>query len=228
MVAWRPDHGCLAPDAAALSADALALLRAAREELEAYVRDRPAFLESLEPLPDDEAAPEVVRAMLRAGLEAGVGPMAAVAGAIAEAVGRPLADGHALAEIVVENGGDLWLRLREPLVVAVYAGLSSLSGTFGVRVGPGELGLACSSSTVGPSLSLGKADAAVALARNGALADAWATAVGNAVSSRSDPGAAARAVWSRGNRPDGLVVVAGAAFAAAGRVVLEPLSPPQT
>ncbi len=162
--------------------------------------------------------------MLAAGLEAGVGPMAAVAGALAEAVGRALAREFAMYEIVVENGGDLWLSLREPLVAAVYAGLSSLSGTFGVRLGPGEWGLGCSSATVGPSLSLGQADAAVALARGGAAADAWATALGNASTSRLDPGRGIAALRAAGRGPLGALVVAGPALAAAGELTLAPLA----
>lgn len=169
--------------------------------------------------------------MLAAGRAAGVGPMAAVAGAIAEGVGRRLLKDFGLRELVVENGGDLWLSLQEPLTVGVYAGLSSLSMTFGVVV-PAELcpcALATSSGTVGPSLSFGKADAAVILARDGATADAWATALGNQVRSRSDAEAAVRELIGRRREgaaedgPLGALVVVADLLVAAGSIRLAPL-----
>ena len=113
--------------------------------------------------------------------------MAAVAGAVAEAVGSSLYSDFGLDEIIVENGGDLWIYARNPLWVKVYAGLSSLSEKVAVEVSGGKpFGLACSSGTVGPSLSFGKADAAVVLAENAALADAWATALGNRIHNTGD------------------------------------------
>jgi ApbE superfamily uncharacterized protein (UPF0280 family) len=231
------------PDAAGRAAEitdaALGVLRTVRAEIEARCGDDPAFLASLEPLPEDPEAPPVVGAMLRAARAAGVGPMAAVAGAVAEAVGRALRARFGLREVVVENGGDLWLAVAEPLTVAVYAGLSSLSGTFGVVVAP-ELcpcGLATSSGTVGPSLSFGKADAALAIAADAALADAWATALGNLVRSRADAEGAVRAALQgrapspagaagtehAAGRPLGALVVVADVLAAAGALRLAPL-----
>lgn len=194
-------------------------------------------------MPDDASAPSIVRAMLRAGLAAGVGPMAAVAGAVAEEVGAGLKARFGLREIVVENGGDLWIDVAEPLVVALYAGISSLSGRVGVVVPP-ELcpcGLATSSGTVGPSTSFGKADAALAIAGGGAEADAWATALGNRCRSWTEAEAAvgelgptgreaAAAPPPRGDRaaaslrrPKGVLVVMADKLAAAGALRLAPL-----
>ncbi|MDP2791780.1 MAG: UPF0280 family protein [Rectinemataceae bacterium] len=172
-------------------------LLAARSEIEAYgaLHTGPkGFFDSLEPLEDDASAPLLVRTMLAAarstavGKCPGVGPMAAVAGAVAEHVGRALQDAFQCAEIIVENGGDLWLAFTRPLEIAVFAGDSPLSGLVGVEI-DAELspcGLCTSSGTVGPSLSFGRADAAVALCRDAATADAWATALGNMIQSASD------------------------------------------
>lgn len=174
--------------------------------------------------------------MLRAGAAAGVGPMAAVAGALAEILGRSLAERFGLRELVVENGGDLWIRVREPLRVSVYAGLSSLSGKFSLLVdaergAPMPCGLACSSGTVGPSLSFGKADAAVVLAADAALADAWATALGNRVRRAEDlEPAVLRTVEVRRtalggetvDAPAGALAVLADRLAAAGCIVLGP------
>jgi uncharacterized protein len=172
--------------------------RRCRLELDAYAAGRPEFLRSLAPIPLDASAPPVARSMMAAAAEAGVGPMAAVAGAVAESVGRDLDGEFGCREIVVENGGDLWMKFERDLEASVFAGSSPLSDRVGVSI-PAALspiGLCTSSGTVGPSLSLGRADAAMIAYRaessrpdgasSGALADAWATALGNAVGSERD------------------------------------------
>ncbi len=157
-----------------------------RRGLEIYIQGHPGFLEALEPWPDDPLAPPLVRALIAAGRAAGVGPMAGVAGAIAQAVGQDLL---ALSQrVVVENGGDVFLAADRDLTVALEAGKSPLSGRLGVAVAAEELPLCvCTSSgTVGHSLSLGRADAATVAAADGALADAVATSLGNRVAQKGD------------------------------------------
>jgi ApbE superfamily uncharacterized protein (UPF0280 family) len=157
-----------------------------RHQLETYMTARPEFKESLVPIQDDPLAPEIIREMIRASGLAGVGPMAAVAGAMAEFVSRdllPFTD-----EIIVENGGDLYLVTAKERTVGIYAGSSPLSLKVGIRVAPEDspLGICTSSGTVGPSLSFGKADAVCILSASAALADAAATAVGNLVRKEKD------------------------------------------
>jgi uncharacterized protein len=167
---------------------AASLARKLRLELEAYIVRRPEFLSSLVPIADDEGAPPLARAMIAASAAAGVGPMASVAGAVAEAVGAALGREYGCREIIVENGGDLWLRFEAPIELSVFAGSSPLSERVGVSI-PRELsplGVCTSSGTVGPSLSLGRADAAMVACVSAALADAWATRIGNAVNSSED------------------------------------------
>lgn len=185
---WRP---------ALEQAARLALLEARRqiegyagENLHAQQEGRQNFLSSLSPLPEDPLAPPVVSAMLKAGIAAGTGPMAAVAGAVAEHVGRKLSNLFQCKEIIIENGGDLWLSFVRPLDVAIYAGDSPLSGVLGVELDPAlsPCGLCTSSGTVGPSLSFGYADAAVILSADAAVADAWATAAGNMIQTAEDIG----------------------------------------
>jgi ApbE superfamily uncharacterized protein (UPF0280 family) len=205
----------------------MALLAVAkvRAEIEGYIRQHPLFLTSLTPLPLDNMAPESVRAMLAAGLVAGVGPMAAVAGVIAEAVGRELLR-QGLTEVIVENGGDLFLARTQPSVVAIYAGESRLSGKLGISLRPEQMpcGLCCSSGTVGHSLSFGRADAAAVLAPTAALADAAATCVGNEVKSR-DSRSVSRAVGlaKQIEGVAGAVVIAGDHLGAWGDVELTQL-----
>lgn len=152
-----------------------------RQQLEGYVKREPAFLASLEPLPVPDDAPGIVRQMAAAAQQAGVGPMAAVAGAIAECVGTELLAFSP--EIIVENGGDIFLKVLNKRTVGLYAGDSPLTGKLGLEINPREtpLGVCTSSGTVGHSLSYGRADAVVALATSTALADAAATAIGNRV-----------------------------------------------
>ena len=169
-----------------LSKEALEAVLRHRRGLEAYLAQVPQALKALEPLPLDPTAPPLVRAMLQAGSYCGTGPMAAVAGAISQAVGEDLL--RLSGQVVVENGGDLFLAARQELTVGLYAGSSPLSGHLGLRV-PGHqtpVNVATSSGTVGHSLSLGRADAALVMAKDGALADAAATALGNRVRGRGD------------------------------------------
>ncbi len=157
-----------------------------RYQLEQYILGHPEFFHSLIPLGDDEFAPPIVRRMIWAARCAGVGPMAAVAGAIAEAVGQDLL--RESPEVIVENGGDIFLRSSKEVNVGIFAGPSPLSLRIGLRVPGAEhpQGVCTSSATVGPSLSFGRADAVCVLAASAALADGAATAVGNLVRSPLD------------------------------------------
>lgn len=157
-----------------------------RYQLEQYLRDHPNFYRSLVPLPTDKFAPPLIQEMIRATQCAGVGPMAAVAGAMAEAVGLDLL--RESPEVIVENGGDIFLHCQREVKVGIFAGDSPLSFRVGLMVPAREhpWGVCTSSGTVGPSLSFGKADAVCVLAPSASLADAAATAVGNLVRSPQD------------------------------------------
>lgn len=164
-----------------LSREALNAALEARRRVLLTIDSRPRFRTSLEPLRLHGTEPPPVDAMLRAGLLASVGPMAAVAGAIAEYVGRALLP--LSREIIVENGGDIFLYGPRERHIAVYAGTSPLSGLLSVAVHPDNgLGICTSSGTVGHSLSLGRADAALVISHDCALADAAATYLGNLAS----------------------------------------------
>lgn len=158
---------------------------ALRRELEAYIAQYPEFATTLTPWPDPKAKSSVVRAMIMAGAKAGVGPMAAVAGAIAEFSARYL---HKFSRaVIVENGGDIFVSAPQETVVGVFAGASPLSMRLGLVVPPDTpLGICTSSGTVGPSFSMGRADAVCVAAKDAALADALATALGNMVKSEAD------------------------------------------
>ncbi len=157
-----------------------------RHQLETYIAMNPDFQQSLVPLPEDPYAPEIVKEMFRTSQRAGVGPMATVAGAMADLVSRDLL--NLSQEVIVENGGDIYLASSKERIVGIYAGDSPLSLKIGILISPDDtpLGICTSSGTVGPSLSFGKANAVCILSKSSALADAAATAVGNVVKEKKD------------------------------------------
>lgn len=160
-----------------------------RHHLETYIAEHPDFSLSLKPLPADYRAPAIVKNMLEAGQRAGVGPMAAVAGAVAEFVGRDLLKLGA-EEVIVENGGDVFIHRRASCRIAIFSGTSSLSGRLAVnlRVEQMPVGICTSSGTVGHSLSLGKADSVTVVSPSTSLADAFATSIGNEIKTEADLG----------------------------------------
>ena len=173
-----------------LKRKALAATQRCRAELEAYIESHPVFATTLEPLTVAMDAPPLAKEMAEAARKTGVGPMAAVAGAIAERVGKelmPFSD-----DVIVENGGDIFIKSRKERFIGIYAGESELTGKIAFAVRPEEtpLGICTSSGSVGHSLSFGKADAVTAVSPSTPLADAAATAIGNRVRSTEDiPGA---------------------------------------
>jgi len=157
-----------------------------RGYLETYIKQHPAFAGALTPWRSAGPVPHIIGDMVQAGQSAGVGPMAAVAGAIAQRVGKALLR-HS-EEVVVENGGDVFLTTCRPAVVGIFAGSSPLSLQVGVKVGGGNqpISICTSSATVGHSLSMGRADAVSVVSGNCALADAVATSTGNRIHTQSD------------------------------------------
>lgn len=150
-----------------------------RFELELYVRSNPKCLYTLTPIPAPQE-PLVAKLMAEAAAKADVGPMAAVAGAIADlAVSDMKRVGCRVA--VVENGGEIMADSDQPVDVAVSAGDEPLSKRFGFRLTEFPVAVATSSGRFSHALSFGDAEAATVFAKNATLADAAATAVGNVV-----------------------------------------------
>jgi hypothetical protein len=150
-----------------------------RQELEIYIRANPKFLYTLKPVPAPEK-PLVARLMALAAEKAGVGPMAAVAGVIADLAANDMTrEGCEVA--VVEDGGEISAISNTPVDVAVAAGDEPLSKRFGFRLTEFPIGIATSSGRFSHALSFGDAEAATVFCKNASLADAAATAVGNVV-----------------------------------------------
>jgi ApbE superfamily uncharacterized protein (UPF0280 family) len=167
---------------------ALGKLVALRYSLESYLNDYPHFGTSFTPVKTKKGDPEIAVEMSKAGEIANTGPMAAVAGAFSEFIGKAIQKEFNVDEIVVENGGDIFLNLNHDLILSVYAGESPLSGKIGLEIpsNSSPLGICTSAGTVGPSVSFGNADAVVIASKKTALADAFATAYGNRIKKAND------------------------------------------
>lgn len=154
---------------------------AARQVLEAYIALDPFFVSTFDPyVPDSDE--KVITRMADATRAAGVGPMAAVAGAIAWAGVEAMVDAGAVFGII-DNGGDIALISDRVVRVGVHAGEAVLSNRIAFVIPAQEniLGICTSSATVGPSVSFGCADAVTIFSQDVALADAWATSVCNQI-----------------------------------------------
>ena len=158
-----------------------------RQQIETYISKDEKFLTALKPLEVDLSSARIVREMAVCSRKANVGPMATVAGAIAKYVGRDLLRKGAKA-VIVENGGDIFLKVARPIKVGLFAGKKKLLSGLNLKIEPREtpLGICASSGTMGHSLSFGNADCVVILAKNAVLADAVATAATNLVQGKAD------------------------------------------
>lgn len=157
-----------------------------RSQVESYIELHPEFQTTLTPWRLAGPAPEIIQKMVHAGDKAKTGPMAAIAGAISEMVGIGLL--KYTHTVIVENGGDVFLKSERPVTVGIYAGKSPVSMKIGLRIHPSghPTGVCTSSGTVGHSLSLGKADAVCVVSDSCFLSDATATAIGNIAKTKQD------------------------------------------
>ena len=169
---------------ASMEADAYAMLVELRRSMDAYLLMDPAYKAALTPYDAGLEAPEILKEMSRVSHKTGIGPMSAVAGAVAKRVAEFLNT----KEVIVENGGDIYTKAASDMDISVFAGQSPLSEKIGLHIPAGSfpLGICTSSGTVGPSLSLGRADAVMIVCKDVMLADSYATAMANRIQSVND------------------------------------------
>ena len=169
---------------ASMEADAYAMLVELRRSMDAYLLMDPAYKAALMPYDAGLEAPEILKEMSRVSHKTGIGPMSAVAGAVALKVAEFLGT----KEVIVENGGDIYAKAGSDMDIAVFAGQSPLSEKIGLHIPAASfpLGICTSSGTVGPSLSLGRADAVMIVCRDVMLADSYATAMANRIKTADD------------------------------------------
>ncbi len=162
-------------------------VRTCRLAIENYIIKDRIFLTSLKPLEVELNAPPIVKEMAISAKKANVGPMATVAGAVAEFLGRDLLR-KGYKDVIIENGGDIFLKTTKTRKIGIYAGRSKLWNKLSLKIEPKStpLGICTSSGTIGHSLSFGCADSVVILSKNASLADAVATATCNHINYKQD------------------------------------------
>jgi ApbE superfamily uncharacterized protein (UPF0280 family) len=166
-------------DASEHIASAKQAIRVNRRSLEHFIELNPFFRFALEPVEDYIGdPPDIVRRMLDASSAAKVGPMAAVAGVIADLAVEAMVDAGA-SYAIIDNGGDIALTSDRDVIVGIYGGVYPFEDV-GFKIEPTRfLGVCTSSATVGPSISFGPADVACVIAETACLADAAASVLGN-------------------------------------------------
>lgn len=163
--------------------EAQTLVLDARHQIESYIRMHPDFLTSLSPWRKDILAPVLVKEMISASEKAKVGPMAAVAGAIAEYVGKGLL--RFTSEVIVENGGDVFIHLNRPVTVSIFSG-SLHNMCIVIREDIMPVGVCSSSGKIGHSLSFGHSDIVTIISSSASIADAAATSIANKIKNAKD------------------------------------------
>ena len=171
-----------------IEADTYSMLVDLRRSMDAYLIMDPAYKAALTPYDTGIEAPAILKDMSMVSHKTGIGPMSAVAGAVALRVADFIKCQFGVKEVIVENGGDIYAESNSDMDIAVFAGQSPLSEKIGLHIPAGSfpLGICTSSGTVGPSLSLGRADAVMIVCRDVLLADSYATAMANRIQSAAD------------------------------------------
>ncbi len=169
-----------------LHKEAVTSLKHYRKLLEKYIGENPIFRTTLDPYPCDNNAHHMIKDMINKSTLCQVGPMASVAGCIAQYVAQDILT--KTDEVIIENGGDIYIKSSSLKRVIIYAGSSPLSNKIYLKIDSREkgMGVCTSSGTVGPSFSRGRADAVTILSYSATLADAAATAIGNIVQTKED------------------------------------------
>jgi hypothetical protein len=157
-----------------------------RKDVESYIKAEPEFEYSFKPLKAKRGAPKIIKEMSKAAAKAEVGPMTSIAGAIAMELGKLLRQD--CSEVIVENGGDIYVDLKRPIIVGLWCQNKKIRKSLGLLLPKvrGHISVCTSSGVLGHSYSKGKADAATIIAKNTAFADAWATRLGNEIKSKKD------------------------------------------
>ena len=189
-----------------------------RRILEGYIERDPAFGRSFEPVELLADAPEVARRMDQAARLVGVGPMAAVAGIMAQFAASAGIEAGA-GEAIVENGGDVYLQTAGPVIIGLHPGTAELAGqlAFSLEADDTPLAICSSSGKMGHSTSLGHCDLATVVAKDAALADAAATEAANLVRSIEDVDSALEQIAAV-EGVDGLLIVKDDHVGLAGRL----------
>lgn len=206
-----------------LTSRSLALVRNSRHIISNHIKNHPEFETTLEPVMNDDSYPVLIQQMILSGIAAGTGPMAAVAGAVAQYVGNGLESESV--QVFVENGGDIYFNSGRDRKIGIFAGDSPLSNKLAIKL-PADgfpVGICTSSGTVGHSFSFGRADAVTVISKDTALADAVATAACNRIKKAQDIESALRFAMNI-SEISGIVAIMGETVGALGNIELAKVS----
>lgn len=192
-----------------------------RNKIKEEISKRKEFLTSFEPLEYYGGSNDVVSMMYESSRICNVGPMAAVAGTTAQYIGEYIKTFSN--QVIIENGGDIYIDTKVQRKIALYAGNSKLSNKLAIDINPGIWGVCTSAATIGHSYSSGKADAAVCIARSASLADAAATKLGNIVTNESDLADGVKTIVKI-KGIIGAIAIVGDKIAISGDIKLSPIS----
>ena len=153
----------------------------ARGIIESKISEDPFFGITFDPYPPSDDDDPLIRRMCQSSERANVGPMAGVAGAVAEyAVSAAVEKG--CGHIIVENGGDIAMFTDAKTHIGLFAGEKGFED-LAMEVGPtGRIyGICSSSGKIGPSVSFGSSGICTVFSKDTVLADCCATALGNLI-----------------------------------------------
>jgi len=169
-----------------LSSEITNELKKLREVIKNHIKLYPEFMTSLDPLLQRGDCPEIIESMYRAGKIANVGPMAAVAGAIAESLGNKFM--KISQNLIIENGGDTFISSDKDRIIQIFSGNIYFKDKVGLKISNKitPCGVCTSSGKIGHSLSFGNADVVTIISKDVALADAVATAICNIIQKEED------------------------------------------
>lgn len=169
-----------------LREEAEAALMIARSIIERYIFKVPEFRSCFTPMLVDPNASPLIISMMNAASRTGVGPMAAVAGAIAEFVGEQLLS--LAREVIVQNGRDIYIASIGSRIVRVYSDSPQFKDYIKIKIPEGfsPIGVCTSSGGRSRALNYGNTDAVTVLSKSTALADAAATAISNRITSEDE------------------------------------------
>lgn len=157
-----------------------------RNIIKNHIKKESNFLTSLSPISINKKDNIFIKKMKKSSNLVNVGPMATVAGGVAEEIGKYLSNFNS--EVLVENGGDIYINSKKNKNILIHAPTSPFSNKLYIKLRREllPLGVCTSSGKLGHSLSFGNADAVVVISKNTFLADAAATSICNIVKEKKD------------------------------------------
>ncbi len=154
-----------------------------RQDIKDYIKKDRKFLTTLSAYNLKEPAPQIIKKMCKVSKILDIGPMACVAGAISEFLGKELLKKNK--EAIVENGGDIFLKIAKERKIGIFYGKNDFLKIKLTTLNT-PLGIASSSGKLGYSLSFGNCDLVCVISESAIFSDGAATFLGNLIKTQKD------------------------------------------